>query len=193
MVKNPPRGRRHKWPTAARECRQVEPVLRSLEGRLWSGRPLEAEGWPSWGAAPSPGGCAGPLGRAGRPLAPRLVDLCWQGLVSYPLAKRTFTESKARITRWGLCRGDNHEFRAGLFGATYTHTHVYTDFPDGTSGKEPACQCRRCGFNPWVRKIPWRRAWQATLVCLPGECHGSRSLADYHPKGHKESDTTEAT
>ena len=24
-------------------------------------------------------------------------------------------------------------------------------------GKESACQCRRCEFNPWARKIPWRR------------------------------------
>ena len=34
-------------------------------------------------------------------------------------------------------------------------------FPGGTSGKEPACQCRRlkrCGFDPWFKKIPWRRA-----------------------------------
>ena len=34
-------------------------------------------------------------------------------------------------------------------------------FPGGASGKEPACQCKRCktcGFDPWVRKIPWRRA-----------------------------------
>ena len=23
-------------------------------------------------------------------------------------------------------------------------------------------QCRRWGFNPWVRKIPWRRKWQLT-------------------------------
>ena len=33
-------------------------------------------------------------------------------------------------------------------------------FPGGVSGKEPACQCRRqkrCGYNPWVGKIPWRR------------------------------------
>ena len=45
-------------------------------------------------------------------------------------------------------------------------------FPGSTSGKEPACQCRgckRCGFNPWVRKIPWRRVWQPTPVFLPGE------------------------
>ena len=46
-------------------------------------------------------------------------------------------------------------------------------------------------FNPWVRKIPWRRAWQLTLVFLPGEFHGQRSLAGYSPWGHKESDMTE--
>ena len=28
------------------------------------------------------------------------------------------------------------------------------------SGKEPACQCRRRGFDPWVGKIPCRRKWQ---------------------------------
>ena len=53
-----------------------------------------------------------------------------------------------------------------------------------SAGKEPACQCRRHkrrGFNPWVRKIPWRRAWQPTLVVLPGEFHGQRSLAGYSP------------
>ena len=48
-------------------------------------------------------------------------------------------------------------------------------FPSGTSGKEPACQCR-CGFYAWVGKIPWRRAWQPTLVFLPGEFQGQRSL-----------------
>ena len=38
-------------------------------------------------------------------------------------------------------------------------------------------QCRRRGFNPWVRKIPWQRAWQPTPVFLPGEFHGQKSLA----------------
>ena len=36
-------------------------------------------------------------------------------------------------------------------------------------------QCRshrRPGFDPWVRKIPWRRACQPTTVLLPGESHG---------------------
>ena len=35
----------------------------------------------------------------------------------------------------------------------------------------------RHGFNPWVRKTPWRRAWQPSLVFLPGESHGQNSLA----------------
>ena len=30
-------------------------------------------------------------------------------------------------------------------------------------------QCRRPGFNPWLGKIPWRRAWQPTPVFLPGQ------------------------
>ena len=55
-------------------------------------------------------------------------------------------------------------------------------FPGGASGKEPKCQCRRCkrrGFNPWVGKIPWRRTWPPTLVSLPGELHGQKSLVGY--------------
>ena len=39
------------------------------------------------------------------------------------------------------------------------------------SDEESSCQCRRLGFNPWVRKIPWRRKWQPTPVFLPGEFH----------------------
>ena len=52
-------------------------------------------------------------------------------------------------------------------------------------------QCRRPGFNPWVGKIPWRRKWQPTLVLLPGEFHGQRSLAGYSSWDPKESDMTE--
>ena len=60
----------------------------------------------------------------------------------------------------------------------HARTHVCM-LPGGTSGKEPAWQCRRqrrCGFDSWVGKIPWRRAWQPTPVFLPGEPHGHRSL-----------------
>ena len=52
-------------------------------------------------------------------------------------------------------------------------------------------QWGRPEFNPWVWKIPWRRAWQPIPVFLPGESHAQRSLAVYSPWGHKEFDTTE--
>jgi len=42
-------------------------------------------------------------------------------------------------------------------------------------------QCRSRRFDPWVRKIPWRRASQPTTIFLPGESHGQRSLVGYIP------------
>ena len=53
--------------------------------------------------------------------------------------------------------------------------------PGGSDGKESACQCRRRGLDPWVRKIPRRRKWQPTPVFLPGKSHGQRSLEGYSP------------
>ena len=61
-------------------------------------------------------------------------------------------------------------------------------FPSGTSGKELACQCRkhkRCGFDPWVRKIPWRRAYNPLQYSCLQNPHGQRSLAGYSPKGRR--------
>ena len=46
-------------------------------------------------------------------------------------------------------------------------------------------------FDPWVRKISWRRKWQPTPVFLSGKSRGWRSLAGYSPWGRKESDTVE--
>ena len=58
-------------------------------------------------------------------------------------------------------------------------------------GPTARLQCRRCGFDPWVRKIPWRR--KPTQVFLPGKSHGQRSLAGYSPWGCKELDVTKHT
>jgi len=57
-------------------------------------------------------------------------------------------------------------------------------YPGGASAKEPSCLCgnlKRCGLDPWIRKIPWRRAWEPTPVFLPGESHRQRSLTGYSP------------
>ena len=72
----------------------------------------------------------------------------------------------------------------------------FLGFPDGANGKEHSCQCRRrkrCWFDPWVRKSPWRRAWQLTAVFLPGESHGQRSLAGCSPRGSQKAGHNLAT
>ena len=64
------------------------------------------------------------------------------------------------------------------------------------SCKEPTCQCRRhrrCGFDPWIGKVPWRNKWQPTPVFLPGripwteEPEGLQSMGLYRV-GHDWSD-----
>ena len=58
-------------------------------------------------------------------------------------------------------------------------------FPGGASAKEPACQCRthkRWGFDPWVRKIPWTRAWNPSHYCCLETPHGQRSLVGYNTR-----------
>ena len=70
---------------------------------------------------------------------------------------------------------------------------IFMGFQGGSSGKESPCQRRRCGYDPWVGKIPWRRTGQPTPVFLSRESHGQRSLAGCSPRSHKESDTTEVT
>ena len=58
-------------------------------------------------------------------------------------------------------------------------------FSGGSDGKESVCQCRRCGFDSRVGKIPWRRKWQPAPVFLPGKSHGQRSLVGCNPRGCK--------
>ena len=52
---------------------------------------------------------------------------------------------------------------------------------------------KRCMFDSWVGKIPWRMAWQPTPVSLPGESHEQRSLVGYCPWALKELNTSEMT
>ena len=61
---------------------------------------------------------------------------------------------------------------------------IHLGFPTWLSGMESACECR-CGFNPWIRKIPRRRKWQPTAVFLPGKSHGQRNLVGNSPWDHK--------
>ena len=73
----------------------------------------------------------------------------------------------------------------------YNQLILVIGIPWWLSGKESACQYRRCGFNPWVRKIPWRKKWKPTPLFLPGKSHGQMSLVGYSPCGHRQLNTTE--
>ena len=70
------------------------------------------------------------------------------------------------------------------------HHGVHTAFPESLRllwwlRQQRVClQHRRPRFDPWARKIPWRREWLPTPVFLPREPHGQRSLAHYNPGGH---------
>ena len=89
----------------------------------------------------------------------------------------------------GEIRGMNLEF------ITWNRSSITIRWgePWGLSGEESACQCRRCRFNPWVGKIPWRRKWQAAPAFLPGESRGLRNQANYSPWGCEETTMTEAS
>ena len=83
-----------------------------------------------------------------------------------------------------------------IWALTLPYLLPLTGFPDGSVGKESACnardhiKCRRPGFSPWVGKIPWWRTWKPTPVFLPGKL---RSLLGYSSWGCKELDMTEVT
>ena len=69
-------------------------------------------------------------------------------------------------------------------------------FPGGARGKERACQCRRhkrYGFDSWVDTLEEGVATHFSILFLPRESHGQRSLAGYSPQCHKVSDMTEVT
>ena len=63
--------------------------------------------------------------------------------------------------------------------------------PGGSDGKTSAYNAGDPASIPGSKTIPWRRAWKHTLVFLPVESHGLRSLVGYSPWGCKELDTTE--
>ena len=52
--------------------------------------------------------------------------------------------------------------------SNYMYVRLLEVFLGGSTDKEPTCQCRRCkrcSFNPWIGKIPWRSKWQCSSIC----------------------------
>ena len=105
----------------------------------------------------------------------------WNGMPLSLLSYKSFCSrpvSRPPRYLWNLY------FRNTVDIAKLESRFIVSHFPGGTSGKGSASQYRRhrrSGFDPWVRKIPWRREWQPTPVFLPGKFHGRKSLAGFSP------------
>ena len=124
------------------------------------------------------------------PVAQMVESACNAGdLGSIPGSGRSLGEGNGNSLQYS-CLEKSHGQRSLAGYSPWGHresamTERLTLSLSGTSGfPGGACQCRRCNrcrFEPWVRKIPWRRAWEPTPLLLPGESHGQRRLAGYSP------------
>ena len=115
--------------------------------------------------------------------------------VPFKSAVSVCPSTRGLLTFRGKCSGSSYsQFQTPRLGRVTwgselsflwgNHCNVIVFQPGGTSGKKSVCQCRRPkrhGFSTWVGKILWRKAWQSTLVFLPGESYGQGSLAGYGP------------
>ena len=83
-----------------------------------------------------------------------------------------------------------------LFLDSFLHHSSSSGSPGGASGEESTCQCRRCkrcGFDPWVGNITWKRKWHLHPSILAWTCHGQKNLESYSPWGCEESDMSKHT
>ena len=101
-----------------------------------------------------------------------------------------FTTGEPTLTHWNhpesIVSLRVHVWCITCYGLRHLFMMPYTMTPRWHSGKESICQCRRCKrckFNPWLRRIPWSRKWQFTPVFLPGKFHGQRGLGGQQSTG----------
>ena len=89
--------------------------------------------------------------------------------------------SNAVLINTSIVALETHEKKWGEWGDMCDVVTLLQGFPSGSVVKKnPTCQCRRQkrpAFDPWVRKIPWRRERLPTPVFLPGDSYGQRSLS----------------
>ena len=117
-----------------------------------------------------PGSGRSPGGGHGKPLqysclANPMDRGAWQA------AAHRVTQSRTRLSDWT-------ELTPSKYHILWIHSTE--GFSDSLAGKESLCNSgdiKNHRLDPWVGKIPWRRAWQPTPVFLSGESHGQRSLA----------------
>ena len=104
----------------------------------------------------------------------------WCGSVSPSHLSVHLTSPASLCTPWGRPQGD-----------LPLPSWVYLQLSNSPQISHSLCASP--GFDPWVGKIPWRRAWHPTPVFLPGESPWTEEPGGLQSRGCKESDTTEHT
>jgi len=83
---------------------------------------------------------------------------------------------QTRVLEWVAISSSSYNLKFYLiYHIIYILVSYLRGLPRWLSGTESSCQCSRCSncrFDPWVRKIPWRRKWQPASVFLPEKSHG---------------------
>ena len=109
---------------------------------------------------------------------------------SFPITFYSMPKDKENLHWLDLRQLFRLYFIDGISKYIYTYSSTFLDsFVAQTMKNLPTMQETR--FDPWVRKIHWRREWLPTPVFMPGDYHGQRGLAGSSPYGHKESDMTD--
>ena len=115
------------------------------------------------------------------------------GLIHLKIEKKVFKAENVRIQE----NVTSADFSKSLGLGQHTFTQQFkqnrTCLPSSLVAQwQRIClQCRRCKFNLWFGKVPWKRKLQPTPVFLHGKSHGQKSLVGYSLWGFKESETTE--
>ena len=109
-----------------------------------------------------------------------------QTQVSY-IAGRFFTDWATKEARNSIKVAELHTFKRA------SQVALVVKNPPASTGDN-----KKHGFNPWVGKIPWRRAWQPTPVFLPWESHltgepGGLQSMESHRVRHDWSDLAQST
>ena len=99
----------------------------------------------------------------------RIILIHWLFSPARDISAQAISASFVILRNLGNITMPRH--RQGIRGEHLGHSMPIS----GSDGKE-FLQCRKPGFNPWVRNIPWKRRLQPTPIFLPGEPHGQRRL-----------------
>ena len=144
---------------------ETEPTSPALEGRFFT----TSTSWETWACLYSTKKLLAPCCLQNKVQIPETGDIRW----TYNPLLEHLSCLGASICKLPISQAlSNPLWHVGQTVFHLFHlVSLYLAFPDGSDGKRICLQGTRPGFNPWVRKIPWRTEWQPTPVFLPGEFH----------------------